>query len=237
MALRGTLADLGIIDLIQFPHSGRKSGKLVIVSDGKEAELYYEKGALVHAILGHNQGMDALVGVIDWQEGSFEFIGDEQPPAKTIEMDLHRAVMQALKLHDEMKAEEQSRQAAQEAASSEDLELIGKRIEEYVASSDFVLHVCLLAPDGSLRAGADGRDGTPDGIEQLRATLHSVTESYPRPSLKRCFVVDELGTVVLARFDNGSSLMVVASKEAPLGAVSMSVNKLAISLELGGTAQ
>ena len=30
MALKGTLADMAIIDLVQFPHAGRKTGQLII---------------------------------------------------------------------------------------------------------------------------------------------------------------------------------------------------------------
>ena len=106
MALKGTLSDLGIIDLVQFPHGGRKTGKLVIAANGGEGHLYYDTGALVHAELGDFEGMAALVRMVDWTEGTFEFVPDTQPSRKTIELDLHRAVMNALRLHDELKAEE-----------------------------------------------------------------------------------------------------------------------------------
>ena len=52
MALKGTLADIGIIDLIQFPHAGRRTGELVVTADDHEGRLYYDKGSLVHACLG-----------------------------------------------------------------------------------------------------------------------------------------------------------------------------------------
>ena len=38
-----------------------------------------------------------------WNEGAFEFIPGAEPEARSIDLDLHRAVMQALKLHDELK--------------------------------------------------------------------------------------------------------------------------------------
>ena len=50
--------------------------------------------------------MEALVRMVDWIEGSFEFLNDSEPTRKTFDMDLHRAVMQALKVHDERKEEE-----------------------------------------------------------------------------------------------------------------------------------
>jgi len=70
MALKGTLADLGIVDLIQFPHAGRKTGHLMITGPDGDARLFYENGALVHASLNDIHGMDALVRIVDWGEGS-----------------------------------------------------------------------------------------------------------------------------------------------------------------------
>lgn len=120
MGLKGTLADLGIVDLIQFPHAGRKTGEMTITGKAGEAKLYYEKGALVHAVLDDHTGMEALVLLVDWTEGSFEFNPDVEADVRTIQVDLHRAVMQALKLHDEMKLEEEQKRAQQSSAPEED---------------------------------------------------------------------------------------------------------------------
>jgi hypothetical protein len=226
MALKGTLADLGIIDLIQFPHSGRKTGKFAIAFNNGDALLYYDKGTLVHAVAGEKTGLDALVFVVGLDQGSFEFHSDEPAPETTIQMDLHHAVMQALKLHDERKAAEEQIRSEVTGREQEENVVVTKMLAEYVSSSDFVLHACVLKPDGSVFAAADGPEGPVEDAERLHGLLHSVVAAYPRRNVDRIFVLDALGTVVLVCLAEERSLMVVAARDTPLGAVSLSVNKL-----------
>ena len=126
MALIGSLRDIGIIDLIQFPHQGRRSGRLSISSEGRlEAHLFYEQGNLVHATCGELEGLEALVPLVDLEEAAFSFDHAMQPPKKSITVDLHHALLRTLKTRDEHKAaalaaakaaEEAAARAAEEAA-------------------------------------------------------------------------------------------------------------------------
>jgi hypothetical protein len=232
MSLKGTLADLGIVDLIQFPHSGRKSGELALRKDDLEAKLYYEDGTLVHAVLGSASGIEALVGVIGWEEGSFEFSPDAPViKSRTIELDLHRAVMQALKLHDERKLEEAQKAMDQQDGSLNDTEHLRQRLDEYIRSNEFAICAGIFSAGGELLASAGGSEGEAANLEDLKNVLHALIQAYPRSELNRVIINDGMGTVVLARLADGGGLMVVAGKEASLGAVSMSVGRLAGSLE------
>jgi hypothetical protein len=231
MALKGTLKDMPIIDLVQFPHSGRRTGHLIISGTDEEAKLCYENGSLVHATLGDLSGMDALVRIVDWDEGTFEFLPDAEPDARSIDLDLHRAVMQALKLHDELKREEEERRAKEASVQDNGDEALTAQLSEYVGSNDYALHASILAPDGNLIASVDGPDGAPEGIETLRNALHSLVQTYPRGALRRILIEDELGTVTLVGLRDGGSLIAVAGKGASLGSVSMSVGRLAAGLE------
>jgi hypothetical protein len=227
MALKGTLKDMAIIDLVQFPHSGRKTGHLIISGTDGEARLSYEKGSLVHAALGDVSGMDALVRVVDWNEGAFEFVPDAEPESRSIDLDLHRAVMQALKLHDELKREEEVKRTREASGREEGNEAITTILSEFIKSNDFALHACVLDSGGQTRTEVDGPDGPPEGIEQLRSSLHSLVRNHPRGALRRMLLEDDLGTIALVGLRDGGILIVVASKGASLGAVSMSVGRLA----------
>ena len=233
MALRGTLSDIGIVDLIQFPHAGRRTGELIITADDQEGRLYYDKGSLVHATLGNAEGVEALALMVDWTQGSFEFLSDTEPGRRTLEMDLHRAVMQALKLHDERKEEERLKLEASANSASHD-GVLCSQLEQFVSSTDFVSHASVVSSDGSLTAAADGPEGPPEGIDHLHAALQALCQSYSRGNLHKVFLLDEHGTVVLHRLPGGGSLVAVARKEASLGAVSMSVARLADKLDHGG---
>jgi hypothetical protein len=227
MALKGTLADLGVIDLVQFPHAGRKTGKLLVTSKDQEANLYYVKGALVHATLDDTRGMDALVRMVDWTEGAFEFFPDVAADARSIDVDLHRAVMQALKVHDELRR--QSDEAAVPPVEAGN-DAIAAALGEYVSGTDFVIHASVIASDGSLIASSDGDQEPPEAIGGLRETLFNLVKSYPRGTLKRAIIDDSLSTVVLQSSRVGG-IIVVARKDAPLGAVAMSAGRLVMRLE------
>jgi hypothetical protein len=175
--------------------------------------------------------MDALVRIVDWGEGSFEFMPDLQPQERTIEIDLHRAVMQALKLHDELKMEEEKRKSGKTAGVGMQDESLRTKLAEFVAANDFAMHAGVLSPEGTVKASADGPNGPPDKIDQLREALHAFVQTYPRGGLSRALVLDDLGIVALVRLPNSASLIVVATKEASLGTVSVGVGRLALGIE------
>jgi hypothetical protein len=230
MALQGTLEDLGIIDLVQFPHAGRKTGELIINSDGREARLYYEKGSLIHASLGDAAGIEALVRVVDWTEGTFEFMATELAVKRNIELDLHRAVMQALKIHDELKEAELRRKAERKAEPKVADESLSKQLIEFVSSNDFAVHACVFGHDGTLKAASGTQSARPDEAQELWPALHALLRDYPGGALNKLYILDKMGTVILIRLGNGDSLIVTAAKEASLGAVTVNVGRLAAGL-------
>ncbi len=228
MALNGALADLGVVDLVQFPHAGRKTGELVIAgaAPGQEAHLFYAKGKLVHAALGRAKGLAVLVDVLGWSDGRFEFKADVPAPETSIEIDLHRAMMQALKIRDELK--EEARRSAEQGAAPADVSAAVLR--QFVEAASWALFAGVLGADGAIAAQASvGKP--PEGLEALRASLHALSSGYPRRALKRIFAEDEEGAVVLVRLASGGSLLVVAGKGAATGVVSVGVGKLAAALE------
>jgi hypothetical protein len=131
-------------------------------SPGTKRKLSYStrKGSLVHVTQGDASGMDALVRVVGWREGTFEFLPDLEPEAKSIDLDLHRAVMQALKIHDELKAEEERRASENPAQGETDEALTGK-LAEFLGSYDFAAHVSVLDSDGR---ESGPRPTVPEGI-------------------------------------------------------------------------
>jgi hypothetical protein len=104
-------------------------------------------------------------------------------------------------------------------------------LSEFVDSNDFTLYSCVLDSGGKIRASVGAPEGPPEGIEKLRSELHELTQSYPRGALRRILLEDDLGTVILIGLRDGGSLIAVASKEASLGSVSVSVGRLAAALE------
>ncbi len=123
MALKGSLDDMGIVDLIQFFGQSRKTGVLLLNSEGQEARLYYRKGNLTDARAGQDSGMDVVSHVIDWTGGDFEFQAGVESDDPVLDIDLPRALMTAVKIRDERKMAEERRRQEEEARRKQEEEL------------------------------------------------------------------------------------------------------------------
>jgi len=228
MALKGTLADLGIVDLVQIPFVGRRSGELVVTGHDSEAKLYYDRGSLVHAAVDDAVGCDALVRIVDWTDGDFEFKADVETPERSLDMDLHLAIMQALKIRDEMKREAEA--LGEEDPFHEDrgqIEILNGHLAAFVAANDFASHLCVVSTDGNVLAEAHGEDGPAEGLTALIPALETLLANHQRGRLNKIILQDDRGTVIAVHLENGSVLVAAAQQDAPLGVVSMKVGRLA----------
>jgi hypothetical protein len=241
MALRGSLDDLAVVDLIQFVHQARQTGALQLKGAGQEARLFYRQGALVDARSGPHAGLEVLIRVIDWTSGEFEFLAGQESSETTIDMDLHRAVMMAVKLRDERKAEEE-RQQAERAAQAKARAHAGnghaasEQLKQLVSMGDFLLHLCLLDGEGRLLGEAHGSRAENRDLAPVVAAMAEFARTYPRGEMKRMFIEDEAGTVVLAGVPGERLLLAIADRGAPLGAVSVTLGKLLAKLDANGGA-
>ncbi len=239
MALKGTLADLGIVDLVQFPFAGRKTGELIVDSGSRQAKLYYRDGELVDADAGGNSGAEVLVDVFDWEEGEFEFRPGVEASRVTIEEDLHRVVMKALKERDERRMEEQRRREEEEARKREAEALMEaqglnadmcRQLGELLSKQSTLVHASVMAFNGDVIAEHSVKEQDLDGIELVRMALHGLRKEFPRTALSRILVEDEEGTSVALALSDGRLLIALAAPNTSLGAVSMASSKLAAML-------
>ncbi len=242
MALQGTLSDIGIIDLLQFPFAGRKTGELIVTSGKQRAALFYKEGVLVHASTEQHEGQDAVVEVVDWQEGTFEFQPGVQAQRATIEQELHRVVMMALKTRDERRDEEQRRreeQAARDRVRSEQMRQHGldpdacEQLEATVRNHSAVQHASILGLNGDVLLEAAASDGQIEALEEMRLLVHTLRREHPRGGLSRVFLEDAAGTLVAQVLGEGRLLVVLAAPGVALGAASMAAGKLAALFDKG----
>ncbi len=227
MALRGTLADLGPVDLVQYPLKGRQTGELVVTSQGEKCCLYYENGQLVHLTLGRDAGMAALVEFLGWTEGNFEFNRGSRTKEVSLELDLHHAVMEALRVRDE-------RASANEEPSpaAPTVEELRRRLERGLNGNSTILRTCLLDNNGENLA--ESGDGDPLD-SQLLAVIHRLFAKHPRPGLRRFFFEDEDGIVVVQGLATGGCLVVASGDDATAGSASVQAGRLAQAV--GGSAE
>jgi hypothetical protein len=228
MALNGTLEELAVLDVVQFVNQAHLTGKLVLKSAAEEAELFYRKGGLVHAHLGELSGLDVLVRIVDWTGGNFNFHPGVASPDETIRMDLHRAVMCALKTRDERELENKKRkeeQVQKQAISLSD------QLAELVAPLAFIEASAIFDASGVLAStGKAGEDLAP-----LCNMLIAFNSGYVRGRFRRGILDDEKGTLLVSSLQRNRWIVIVAARGTALGAATVGMGRLVAKLEALGS--
>jgi hypothetical protein len=233
MALNGTLEELAVLDVVQFVNQAHLSGSLVLKSTLEEAELFYRKGGLVHARLGDVSGLEVLVRIVDWTAGSFAFHPGTSSPEETIRMDLHRAVMYALKTRDERKQETDKRKAEQVAQARKKVSL-KDQLAEMIVPLEFVQQAAIFDSAGML--ASVGRPGkSVDDLTPLCKMLIAFTAGYVRGRFRRAILDDERGTLLVSGLQRNRWVVIVAERGVALGAVTVGMGRLVAKLETLGS--
>jgi len=228
MALRGTLEDMPIVDLIQFAHQSRRTGVLVVTNSAEEARLFYLKGKLVRAESPGNEGRETLIQVVDWDRGEFEFCAGVETDRPNIEMDVHREVMNALKVRDERR--EQVRLRAAAPAGSAARNEIAAALREFLGGP--VTYLSMLDAQGVRLASAGGARPLPEGTEDLEQIAVGLLHAFPRPDVRRVTIEDGLGTAAMAVLPGERCLVMLADRSGTPGAVSVTLGKLLTRLAI-----
>ncbi len=225
MALTGTLRDVSIVSLLQFPNTGKRSGLITVNSEGRKASFYYDTGRLVHAVLGHVTGEEVLVEVVDWTDGEFTFDTGVEPPEVTIEKDLHRCIMWALKERDERKklSEEQAPPQGQIPRS--------QKLEKLVSESESFVYASLIDAGGEVACSSSLPGETSETITELQKSVSAMLASYPGSIPRRLIVDDEKFSMICEAITDKRVMMAVAEPGTRMGILPIAAAKLVEALK------
>jgi CheY-like chemotaxis protein len=149
--LSGTLANMGVVDLLQVMEAGKKSGIVHLSSDpvksgGFVAEgqargtMFFRDGRVIDAKLGPLTGLDAVYRMLLWEDGVFEI--EFKPVSRE---DLVRTTTQTVLLEGMRRVDEWSRfaEALPPLASrlAVDFAALGKSVVEVPATTRPILHL------------------------------------------------------------------------------------------------
>lgn len=73
MALLGRLDEFHLHHIIGLLQSEKSTGELILVEGAVQAVLYFQEGAIVHAVAARLAGVEAAVVPFGWIEGTFRF--------------------------------------------------------------------------------------------------------------------------------------------------------------------
>jgi len=100
--IAGDVATVGVPQLLQMLGNAAPAGTVLLRRGAEEAVIGFEKGMLRVVRLGSATGMKALVRLVGWREGSFDFHARLDPiEAPEAPLPLEGAILDATLMHDE----------------------------------------------------------------------------------------------------------------------------------------
>ena len=123
----GKLEFLGLADLLQLIGNNGSSGVLRFKSPhlSHPASVYIEKGNPVNASCGSLSGLNALLSLFGWSEGSFEFSNEIIPVKQIIKKNRMEIILEGLRMLDDGKIQTIGPQNLQRSASKASGQLSG----------------------------------------------------------------------------------------------------------------
>ncbi len=99
--LRGSLAQMNVIDLLQSLELGHKSCQLTLTNNGDRCDMYFAEGQINHATCGALKGDEAVYKVLGWQGGNFQIDFNGHSAEQTTTRSTQGLLMEGLRLLDE----------------------------------------------------------------------------------------------------------------------------------------
>ena len=104
--VRGSLAQMNVIDLVQSLEMGRKSCLLTMTNAADKCEIYFNQGQAKHAVYGSITGDAAVFKVLRWTEGNFQIDFEGKTSQETTILNTQGLLMEGLRLLDEAQRDE-----------------------------------------------------------------------------------------------------------------------------------
>lgn len=138
--VRGSLAQMNVIDLMQSLEMGRKSCQLLLTNEAEKCEVFFVQGQVKHATYGSLVGDQAVFKVLRWTGGNFQLDFEGKTDKETAQLNTQGLLMEGLRLLDESQrdaggeaeAESTPSPASASAASSATKQPAAKEEEEDV---------------------------------------------------------------------------------------------------------
>jgi CheY-like chemotaxis protein len=99
--LRGSLAQMNVIDLMQSLELGRKTCLLILTNGGERCEAFFTDGQIAHAQYGELQGDEAIYKILTWTGGNFIIDFEARSAEQTTTRSTQGLLMEGLRLLDE----------------------------------------------------------------------------------------------------------------------------------------
>ena len=208
--------------MVQFPVTANKTGELLVAGVDGEARLYYAHGRLSHVLCGNATGLEAMIALVGWREGEFEFRQNVTADTESVTVPAAELVAQAINAARE-------RHAKKSGMQSVAVDGLQAAIEETAAKLDFVTHAILYTASGQMVCSWH-RDAEDPGLLQLIDEIRTLFDTHPRKGLNKIYLTDTIGTCIASTINDSLILLLSADELASLGMVSLASNRMNVAL-------
>ncbi len=138
MSTQGNLQDLAVASLIQQVCQEQKTSRLTLRHGREQAELYFQRGSVVHATLGASQGEEVIYNILAWEDGNFELETGIRSPALTIQKSYSSLLLEGARRLDEARLEPNAQADEEIFTEAKSMELdnvlkeMGDQIEGFI---------------------------------------------------------------------------------------------------------
>jgi len=112
--LRGNLAQMNVIDLMQSLEMGRKSCLLTLTNASDRCDVYIVDGQISHATYGAVKGDEAVYKVLTWEKGNFQIDFEGRATEQTITRSTQGLMMEGLRILDESRRDGEGTQEGED---------------------------------------------------------------------------------------------------------------------------
>jgi hypothetical protein len=97
----GSLEEMGLPDIVQVLHQGRKTAGLRVTGDGNTGTVFFEDGAIVDCAFKDLRGDDAFYGLVTVTKGTFTIDPKATSDKHTIQVSAEMLLLEGMRRLDE----------------------------------------------------------------------------------------------------------------------------------------
>jgi two-component system phosphate regulon response regulator PhoB len=100
-AFKGNLQEMNIGEVFQTITYTKKNGRLVVTSNQRKGEVYFQDGYVVHALVDRRKGEEAVYRLLTWKTGQFSFDAGVLPATQTMKKSAEGLLMEGMQRLDD----------------------------------------------------------------------------------------------------------------------------------------
>lgn len=154
MGLQGSLRDMSVADIIQVNCQDKKTASATLISNEKQAIIYFKDGAVIHAIADETTGEEVIYKVLSWDEGEFVLDVGAESPEVTIKRNWSGLLLEGAKRLDELSQHGPSEDIVIAKDIGESSEKLNNTLNQFISAIPCVELAAIVGIDGYVKAGA-----------------------------------------------------------------------------------